>query len=101
MVWRRPWTAHYARYPKFDRGGALLLSHQKRPQAAGDLPWFKAEDLPRLPDRAKLFRKVSYLQLSSFASAFAVMTLFSLVRQSVHSGHLLAPYMQKQLAGVA
>lgn len=67
MVWRRPWTAHYARYPKFDRGGALLLSSRKRQK-----------------DRARLFRKVSNLQLASFASAFAVMTLFSLVRQSVH-----------------
>ncbi|KAG2490474.1 hypothetical protein HYH03_011103 [Edaphochlamys debaryana] len=27
LLWRRAWTAHYARYPKFDRGGSLLWRH--------------------------------------------------------------------------
>ncbi|PNW70622.1 hypothetical protein CHLRE_17g727500v5 [Chlamydomonas reinhardtii] len=27
IAWRRPWVGHYARFPKFDRGGSLLWRH--------------------------------------------------------------------------
>lgn len=43
LLWRRPWTAHYARYPKFDRGGSLLWRHTPDWRQTSDLAtggWF-------------------------------------------------------------
>ncbi|GLI59291.1 hypothetical protein VaNZ11_001144, partial [Volvox africanus] len=45
LLWRRPFTAHYARYPKFDRGGSLLWRHTPNWRRTSDLAtlgWFIA-----------------------------------------------------------
>ncbi|GLC37273.1 hypothetical protein PLESTM_000563200 [Pleodorina starrii] len=45
LMWRRPFTAHYARYPKFDRGGSLLWRHTptwRRTSDVATLGWFTA-----------------------------------------------------------
>lgn len=45
LIWRRPWTAHYARYPKFDRGGGLLWRRDgtwRRNNDLSTIAWFTA-----------------------------------------------------------
>ncbi|KXZ51515.1 hypothetical protein GPECTOR_12g478 [Gonium pectorale] len=45
IAWRRPFTAHYARFPKFDRGGSLLWRHTPAWRRSSDLAtlgWFIA-----------------------------------------------------------
>ncbi|PNH11899.1 hypothetical protein TSOC_001195 [Tetrabaena socialis] len=37
LAWRRPFTAHYARYPKFDRGGSLLWRHTPNWRRTSDI----------------------------------------------------------------